>query len=106
MLKRLLLVIGVIVGIVGWNEPPDCNWKTPDGWKIVYNKAYSRYAVKNTDWDAFLLKEYGKNEYGYYSVIEHWNVYANHDASTFKDSCGAKIFLRAFLKFQKENNWQ
>lgn len=71
--------------------PPDCNYPSQNGFKIVCNNATRKYAVKVTTSDDEYLKT------SYFGHIE--TMYSSiSDVATFDDSCEAKGYLKAYMK--------
>lgn len=68
----------------------DCNYEVPAGYKIVYSENKKKYAVKVLLTEDYYLHNGRGGITTTYSYIS--------EPSLFEDSCGAKAYLKAYIK--------
>jgi hypothetical protein len=70
---------------------PECDWKIPKGYKLLYNKTTQKYTFKK--WEGVLWSYMNET-----NGRINWWLAEDSDPLTFKDSCSAKKRLRQDLE--------
>lgn len=106
----LLLLSGCQSGAQQTPQKNDCESFTKNGWRIVYNAHYKKYAVaRGVGVTIYFLLKDSFGEYGVYAKgweDKHCYTCGDKSKSLFSNPCAAKEFIIAYYKKLEQDHWE